>query len=122
MPSRPCKWPTCCEYVPREAEYCPEHAEQGRKLSNQRFKYYNQHLRDAESTKFYHSAAWQKARRIKLRDAPVCQRCQREWAAHVHHIKPLRRCSKAEKTAQSNLMAVCGPCHGLIEQEARASG
>ena len=118
MPSYPCRWPTCSNYVRRRGGYCEQHAEQGRKELAERSRYYDQHLRDPAAKRFYDSAAWHRARAVRLAEYPVCERCRGAWAAHVHHRIPLGRCTPVQRLEQSNLMAVCAPCHNVIEAEA----
>jgi 5-methylcytosine-specific restriction enzyme A len=85
-------------------------------------RYYDAHLRDPEARKFYGSAAWQRARKTKLANDPVCQRCQVTWARHCHHVIPLDRCTPFERVSQSNLLSLCQPCHNEIEAEAKGAG
>ena len=120
MPSHPCRHPTCSAYVPRRG-YCPDHQEQGRRDRRARNRFYDQHLRDPEAKKFYDSAAWQRARQTKLASEPVCERCRRVFAQHVHHRIPLSRCTPEQRVEQANLMSVCAPCHNAIEAEAAAT-
>lgn len=100
------------------ARWCPTHEEHGRKADGERHAFYDAHQRDPESRGFYNSAAWARARATKLAEHPVCERCRRTWATSVHHVRPLKKCSPAERLDQRNLMAVCGPCHNTIEAEA----
>lgn len=117
MPAHPCRWPTCVAYVRRPATYCDEHADDGREARRERDRFYDRHVRDPESKRFYDSAAWQRARATKLADRPVCERCERVFAQHVHHRKPLADCTPAERVDQRLLMSVCQPCHNAIEKE-----
>lgn len=118
MPVYPCKHGTCTAFVPRRGEYCAEHQEQGRRESAERNRFYDQHARDAQAKAFYHSAAWQRARKTRLAAHPVCERCQEQWSRHVHHTIPLKRCTPQQRTAQDNLMAVCVECHNKLEAQA----
>ena len=117
VPSYPCHHPTCGAYVGRRGGYCPDHEAKGQEARRERDRFYDRHARDPAARAFYNSAAWQRARTAKLAESPVCERCQRTWARHVHHRKPLARCSPAERTARENLMSVCPPCHNAIEKE-----
>lgn len=118
MPSFPCLSPACDGYAVSRNGFCPECEAQG-KVSGPSYRgaYYDQHLRDPYARAFYNSARWLRARGIKLRETPVCERCQKVFANTVHHIKPLRDCSPAERIDQKNLFSACGPCHSIIEAE-----
>jgi 5-methylcytosine-specific restriction enzyme A len=98
--------------------YCDAHAEQGRSATAERNRRYDQQQRDPEAKAFYNSAAWLNVRRDVLADEPVCRRCNREWAAHVHHIRPLKECTPAERLDRDNLEPLCQPCHNEAEREA----
>jgi 5-methylcytosine-specific restriction protein A len=119
MPVFPCRWPTCAAYVARRGDYCPAHAEQGRRERADRTRFYDRHVRDRDAKRFYDSARWARARAIKLANDLVCERCRRVFAEHVHHRKPLRLCSPAERTDQRNLMSLCNSCHSAIEAEVK---
>lgn len=121
MPSFPCAWPTCStgRYVARRGGYCPEHEAQGQRERSKRQRYYDQHLRDADAKRFYDSAAWKRARQTRLDHFPVCERCQRVFAQHVHHRIPLKRCTPAQRLDQAILMALCQVCHNIVEAETR---
>jgi 5-methylcytosine-specific restriction endonuclease McrA len=121
VPSYPCRHPTCTTYVKRRGEYCIEHEQQGRDERAKRGQFYDQHQRDAEAKAFYNSAAWQRARADKLAADPVCERCRRVFAQHVHHRIPLARCTPEQKLDRANLMSACQPCHNIIEAEARCT-
>lgn len=116
MPAFPCRVATCTEYVKEKGGACPDH---GDSPSVSRHSFYDQHLRDKVAHAFYVSARWLRARAIKLRNNPVCERCEKSWAQHVHHIIPLAECSYEQETDQKNLMSVCQPCHNVIEAEVR---
>lgn len=116
MPSYSCRVATCTEYVKEKGGACPDH-QSTPEVS--RHSYYDQHHRNPEAKAFYDSAAWQRARAIKLRNNPVCERCTKVFATTVHHIIPLEDCSPNQRLDQNNLMSVCGPCHNLVEAEAR---
>ncbi|HEV7299244.1 MAG TPA: hypothetical protein VGN72_07760 [Tepidisphaeraceae bacterium] len=120
MPSHPCKWPTCDEYVSRAGEYCPDHAEQGREVRAERSSFYDQHLRDPDAKRFYASAAWQHARARKLATNPTCEfeGCAR-FAQHVHHRKPLKDCTTSERVWQPNLESLCPRHHNEREAQVK---
>jgi phage terminase large subunit-like protein len=83
-----------------------------------RAAYYDQHVRDPASKAFYNSAAWKTVRAAVLAEHPVCQRCERTFALHVHHVIPLKECTPAQKTDRANLLCICQPCHNAVEAEA----
>jgi len=122
MPSYPCKWPTCTNYVTGKPGFCEQHADKRtpRQVTRaKRAQFYDQHVRDVDAKKFYDSKAWQVTRAAKLAADPICERCNREWARHVHHKKPLKECEPGERLAWWNLFSACPPCHNTIEAEAR---
>jgi 5-methylcytosine-specific restriction protein A len=111
MPSYACKHPTCATYLPTPG-YCDEHKTEGKRATN----FYNQHLRNPESRKFYNSKAWKRARATKLATVPWCEECRKVLAQHVHHVIPLAQLATLrEKVDQTNLMSVCAACHNAIE-------
>ena len=121
MPS--CAYPPCTRSVPAEGDYCADHASVGQQSGAASQRFYDQHRRDPAAKQFYNSKAWKDARAKCLANHPVCERCikldadSKAFAVHVHHIKPLKQCSDEEKTAQSNLQALCVPCHNTVESE-----
>ncbi len=121
MPSYPCAWPTCAGvYVAKRGAYCEAHRAQGAAVRRERDRRYNR-TRNPQTTKFYHSAAWLRTRRTKLACTPWCERCRRVFAAHVHHVIPLERCTDEQKLAQENLRAVCRPCHNVEDRGGQAT-
>lgn len=84
-----------------------------------RAAFYDQHLRNPEAKRFYDSALWKATRSALLADHPVCQRCEKTFAQHVHHVIPLAHCTEAQKTDPANLLCVCVVCHSEIEAEVR---
>lgn len=121
MPVYPCRHPTCRAFVHRRGDGCPAHAGEAREVRAERHRYYDQHARDPDAKEFYNSREWRDARAIKLATDPVCQRCIRAWANTVHHVKPLRDCTPEERTADANLMSMCGDCHSQLEAEIAAA-
>jgi 5-methylcytosine-specific restriction protein A len=115
VPSYPCAWPTCSHYVDRRGRRCAEHSTRefdpkGSVAALSAYNY-NKFVRDPEHVRFYNSAAWERARSTKLANDPVCERCRRVFAQHVHHKIPLERCTIEQRTAQSILESLCIPCH-----------
>lgn len=115
MPVYPCHHHACTEHVARRGDVCALHARTTRTARQAVQHHYDQHHRDQESKAFYNSKAWKLARADKLATCPFCERCRREWAEHVHHRLPLKRCTPPEKTAQPNLMSLCPGCHTTVE-------
>jgi 5-methylcytosine-specific restriction endonuclease McrA len=93
------------------------HTDQGRTERRERNRFYDQHQRDAEAKRFYDSEAWKRARARRLASYPVCERCNREFARHVHHRIKLKDCTPSQRLDQDNLMSVCVSCHNAIEAE-----
>lgn len=118
MNVRACQHPTCAEYV-TAGRYCPQHAAGAADARKLRLAHYDKHHRNKVAKRFYNSAAWARARELRLTANPVCEHCRRALAEHVHHRKPLAECSPRETLDQDNLMAVCPRCHGEIEQKLR---
>ena len=91
-PKRPCSYPGCPRLT--DGRYCEEHA----KLEAKRYEKYD---RDR-----YISAH------------PLCEECLKAGrmtpAEEVHHKLPL---SQGGTHAESNLMALCKPCHSRITAE-----
>jgi 5-methylcytosine-specific restriction protein A len=122
VPSYPCRVPLCTSYVAARGDYCAEHVGQRQHARRERDRFYDAHRRDPGAKQFYDSAAWQRARATKLAAAPVCERCQREWARHVHHVRKVRDCTTtAERTDQANLKSLCPPCHNAEEADDAAA-
>jgi 5-methylcytosine-specific restriction protein A len=115
VPSHPCRWPTCTAYVPTYG-YCADHAGKATAVRREDRRHYDKHRRDPDAKRFYDSAAWQVARKLKLAEDPVCERCGAAWSRHVHHVKPLKPHPEL-RLDRRNLMAVCPPCHNEIEAE-----
>ena len=104
-PKRPCSSPGCPELT--DGRFCPDHA----KKEASRYEKYQ---RDPETRKRY-GRAWKRIRDRYITAHPLCEECKREGkltpAAEVHHILPLSRGGTHD---ESNLMALCTPCHSAI--------
>ena len=102
---RPCSSPGCPELT--DGRFCPEHA----KKEASRYEKYQ---RDPETRKRY-GRAWKRIRDRYITAHPLCEECKRQGkltpAAEVHHILPLSRGGTHD---ESNLMALCTPCHSAI--------
>lgn len=115
MPCYPCRWPTCTAYL-KHRGYCSAHQDK-KPLDNKAIVQarYDATKRDPEAKRFYDSAAWQRARREKLTRMPICERCRRVVAEHVHHSIPVKIATNEQRLDQSCLVSVCIPCHNAIE-------
>lgn len=78
---------------------------------------YERYARDAESKRFYHSAAWLKARLMQLREHPLCYECQARGlivaATLVHHVIELTARPDLALDA-SNHRSLCHACHSRL--------
>lgn len=83
--------------------FCPKHLALTRRL-------YDEEQRPADLHHFYCSRQWQELRDMKLARNPVCEDCQRELAAHVHHVQPVREHPELA-LALDNLKSLCARCH-----------
>lgn len=121
MPSYVCLHPTCPTYL-KERGYCDKHASEGKQERSARTNHYDKYRRDLSAKKFYNSLEWKHpeygARSIKLRTAPVCERCETVFAEHVHHLEPIDKYPD-KRLIQSNLIACCVGCHNILEAETR---
>lgn len=77
--------------------------------------------------KAYNTMAWRRLRKYHLSQHPICEKCWNdkgiinpgtpEHPLHIHHIKSPFSSSGVNMDLlldDSNLMTVCGECHGLI--------
>lgn len=62
---------------------------------------------------FYHSTAWKKARKVKLANNPLCEKCASigvgKKGTIVDHIIPIRL--GGDTLALDNLQTLCHSCH-----------
>lgn len=104
-PKRPCSYPGCPRLT--NGRYCEEHA----KLEARRYEKYN---RDPATRRRY-GRAWKRTRERYIAAHPLCEKCGEQGkltpAQEVHHILPLSRGGTHD---DSNLMALCNPCHSEI--------
>ena len=104
-PKRPCSHPNCPKLT--EGRFCEEHAAQ----ETRRYEKYD---RDPAVRRRY-GRAWTRIRDRYIAAHPLCEECQKHGkitsAQEVHHIKPL---SQGGSHVDSNLMALCTPCHSRI--------
>ena len=104
LPKKCCVYPNCGMLVPSKERYCEEHA---KKVS----KDYEQTRETA--VKRGYTKRWQKIRKIKLAQDPMCEcnacREQRLAANIVHHID-----GNPKNNASRNLMSMNDSCHNRL--------
>lgn len=104
-PKRPCSFPGCPKLT--HGRFCEEHA----KLEARRYEKYD---RDPAVRRRY-GRAWKRIRDRYIAAHPLCEECKKQGkltpAEEVHHVIPL---SRGGTHAESNLMALCKPCHSAI--------
>ncbi len=85
------------------------------KQANDRF--YNKKRRNKDSVKFYHSAAWEGCRQIKLSANPYCELCLlggvHTPATHVHHRQEITTHPHLALDID-NMQSLCLPCHSRV--------
>ena len=117
----PCTHPTCTEYVPTRHSFCEQHqGEQSPEARRQ--QQYDLYHRDPEAKRFYNSRDWRRTRAEKLAANPICERCNRVWAEHVHHEIPIKQLDHAQRLDQRHLTSLCPNCHAVIEMERKRKG
>jgi 5-methylcytosine-specific restriction protein A len=106
MPTKaphPCGQPGCPALVSIGSR-CEQHKKQEQKRYNSQ--------RDYADAKYYHSAAWQKLRLMKLRSDPLCEdhlaRGETVPASHVDHTIARKQ---GGEDSLSNLRSLCVSCH-----------
>ena len=104
-PKRPCSYLGCPKLT--DGRFCEEHA----KLESRRYEKYD---RDPATRRRY-GRAWKRVRERYIAAHPLCEKCREQGkltpAQEVHHILPLSRGGTHD---ESNLMALCKPCHSEI--------
>ena len=104
-PKKPCSHPGCPELV--TGRFCEAHAKQDARECEK-------YRRDPGTRKRY-GRAWRRIRNRYIAAHPLCEECKRAGritpAQEVHHIIPL---SEGGTHAETNLMALCRPCHSGI--------
>lgn len=104
-PKRPCSYPNCPNLT--DGRFCEEHA----KAEAKRYEKYD---RDPAVRRRY-GRSWRKIRDRYIAAHPLCEECRKSNkltpAEEVHHKLPL---SQGGTHADSNLMALCKPCHSRI--------
>lgn len=120
MPRRskkPCSQPGCPELIEAGNTYCEEHRKQESRRRNKR---YDDKQRDEKLRKFYSSARWQKVRRKKIKQDPLCEHCAEEGitkpAELVDHIVPIK-VDWLLRLRLDNLQSLCHSCHAKKSEE-----
>ena len=107
-PLRPCNHVGCVELVVKG--YCDKHKKQNQKQQDQRRGNFRERG---------YSAQWDKVRKIKLQNYPLCEQCINkgsiEPATLVHHILSLVK--GGSLLDMDNLMSVCVKCHDEIHMQ-----
>ena len=83
--------------------------------------------------KAYNTMGWRRLRKYHLSQHPICEKCWKdkgvinpgtpEHPLHIHHIKSPFSSSGVNMDLlldDSNLMTVCGECHGIIHNNPKA--
>lgn len=115
MPPKPLR--ECIVRVCRELTrdgYCPVHVD----AKQQEAKYYNKHVRDKQSARFYKSKEWKQTRQLVLsRDIYLCQSCLKQDrvvpADMVHHKIELKQ-DWNKRLDLNNLESMCNSCHNKV--------
>ena len=79
----------------------------GKKANNNKF-----YGRDTAHSRGY-THKWRKLRLIKLKDNPVCEICNREWATDVHHVNKVSD-GHPVLCAVADLRSLCHFCHSEV--------
>jgi len=96
MTKKPCRQYGCKNYQVKDG-YCENHWIPRWQRQN------------AVSDPRYHGAAWQKLRKLFLRQHPICQMCGTAAATVPHHVVAVD--DGGEFYDRDNLMALCRACH-----------
>jgi 5-methylcytosine-specific restriction enzyme A len=83
----------------------------------ERQRFYDATKRNKESKDFYHTAAWLKARAIKLNLNPLCELCFQEKrlvAATVVHHKIEIAVDPYLRLDTNNMQSLCSACHNRV--------
>ena len=117
--NKPCNYPGCPELVKAGQTYCKKHSKKEISRKNNR---YDREQRDERAAKFYHSSAWRKLRRIKMKEDPLCEMCleegRTEQADMVDHIVPVQ-VDWPLRLVKDNLQSLCNRCHAEKTAEER---
>ncbi|SDY69138.1 HNH endonuclease [Thermoactinomyces sp. DSM 45892] len=110
-PLKPCNKTGCVELT--RDTYCESHR-------SEKYKYYDQWIRDPQTKQFYQSVAWKRLRDQALRrDDYLCQVClsgdRYTTAETVHHVIEVKR-DWSKRLELNNLQSVCNACHNKIHK------
>lgn len=108
----PCAEPRCPEIISDREKYCEKH----RAL----YPSHRHNQRVQDRLPLYHTQQWKRLRRLVLSQNPLCQRCWREVARVVHHIKPAREYPELQYVLE-NLEALCDSCHNKESQREKTA-
>ena len=102
-PKQPCRHPGCGALA-QGKPYCEKHEKDVKNVSRKRFD-----KTRPSSAKRGYSWKWQKLRKVKLRQNPICEAdgCDQP-ASEVDHIVPMAQGGGNES---ENLQALCKACH-----------
>ena len=104
---KPCRESRCSEIVEGSEKYCEKH----RRLEFQNaFNNVNKERLD-----FYGSSRWQRIRKLKLAQTPICEVCNRRIATQVHHLHKARD-NPDQRYEMENLQSICIWCHARETQ------
>ena len=97
-----CWSPRCPNVVTGAGAYCDAHKAVS---ANKAFA-----TARRERLKFYSTAQWQRIRKLKLGENPLCEKCGKVASHHVHHRERARD-NVSGRFVMANLEALCARCH-----------
>lgn len=103
---KPCREPRCSAIVTGKDNYCEKHKPAKWVQGGQA----------PERLTFYSGERWQKLRKIKLAQNPICEICNGRFATQVHHLSKARD-DLAGRYDMNNLQSVCVWCHAKETQK-----
>ena len=68
-------------------------------------------MQESNSDPRYHTATWQKLRKMCLRMRPICEHCKKTASTVAHHDEPVE--DGGEFFDLDNLMGLCRGCHEI---------
>ncbi|WP_345993752.1 HNH endonuclease [Sulfurimonas sp. HSL-1716] len=112
MPKKICNQVGCNNLISISERYCGDHK---RIVSKYKHRIYDNHKRNKDHSKFYHSKEWKSIREtIMERNGGLCKRCQQldiiTNADVVDHIIPITE-DYTKRLDLSNLQPLCHSCH-----------
>jgi 5-methylcytosine-specific restriction protein A len=118
VPKKPCsgRYGNCPNLVKIGEKFCPDCQPREKKREQAKTREYDQ--KRGSATQRGYNAHWQKVRLRKLKQNPLCQKCENfpifRKADLVHHID-----GNSKNNAMENLMSVCTACHEKIHKNDR---